>query len=110
MSADTNKSTEEVAIDPVALKKARFEKDPDDFIHVDDIVMAVIRGENSLGTIHGAAKRFEMEQALSRLQYKTFQIFMGMDAENMARAMKEKKSDIVVVGEHNGAPLHRIQR
>lgn len=97
----------EETVDLIALKKARFEKDPDSFIAVEDIVMCAVRTETGIGIIHGASKRFEMEQALTRLQYKTFQIFMGMDAENIRKAMEKEDSGIIVPGGNGGNGRHR---
>lgn len=88
-------------------KEEKFKKYPDSFICVDDVIMASIRTENGISTLHGACQRIEMEIALTRLQYKTFNIMMSMDMQNAERAAKKAESDIVVVGEHNGAPLMR---
>lgn len=97
----TNETPETPAPTPET-KAEKFTRDPDSFVDIDTIVMAVIRTENGYSTFHGAVKRVDMEIAISRLQYKTFQIMFNMD---LANEMKKKESEIVTIGKHNGAPL-----
>lgn len=69
--------------DGVALKKAQFEKDPDMFIHVDDIIVAALRAEHGFGIAIGRCQRPEMEMCLTRLQYKVYQLFQDLDMKAM---------------------------
>lgn len=65
-----------------------YEKDPSKFFHQDDIVMAVVKTEKGMATLHGACTRGEIEMALSRLTYKTFFNFQQMDVAAMVKAKK----------------------
>lgn len=89
--------------EPTEMTKAeKFAKNPDNFIDVNDIIMACVRTEHGCSTLHGACKRMEMEIALTRLNYKTNNIFMTMDMAN-----KMKKSEVSqIIGVHNGAPVY----
>lgn len=90
---------------PEQVKADKFATEPNKFFHEDDIVMAVLKSESGMMTCHGAVTRMELEQALARITYKTMMVFQHMDMKNALA--DQKKSDIVVVGEHNGAPLYR---
>lgn len=76
-----------------ALKEAQFAKDPDQFIHVDDIIVAALRAEHGFGIAIGRCQRPEMEMCLTRLQYKVYQLFQDLDMKAMLIA---KQSGLVV--------------
>lgn len=76
-------------------KREKFAEDPDKFFHEDDIVMAVVRNEKgSLGICTGACPRIEMEQGLTRLTYKLYQMFQSMDMQAIMRE-KQRESGII---------------
>ena len=52
------------------LKKAQFKKDPDQFIHIDDIMMGVIVGDKGKGCIFGRFTIEEMKAAAWTLQHR----------------------------------------
>lgn len=79
-------------------KEAKFFADPDKFICVDDIIMASVRTEHGLSTLHGACTRVDMEVALTRLNYKTYQIMQAMDMQNTIKAEEAKKKIITGKG------------
>lgn len=74
-------------------REARFKSHPEEYFHQDEIVLAVIKTENGMATLHGAVTRSEMEMALTRVNYKTFMNFQTMD---MRAAMKAKQTDIIL--------------
>lgn len=77
-----------------ALKKAQFEKDPDMFVHIDDIVCAAIKSERGIGVMLGRCQRMEMELSLTRLTYRVYGLFQQMDMQAMLAA-KQRESGIV---------------
>lgn len=83
-----------------AEKAEKFAKEPDKFICLDDVVMAVVKTPaGGYGTFLGAFKRFEMEIALTRVTYKTMNMFMHMD---MQRELEQEANRRVIV---KNAPL-----
>lgn len=76
-----------------ALKEAQFAKDPDMFIHVDDIVVAAIKSDRGIGIAIGRCQRQEMEMSLTRLNYKVFSLFQDLDMRAM---MMAKQRGLVV--------------
>lgn len=109
-TAKPEKTPEEIAAESLAARRKLFEEHPEEFYHQDQIVMAIILAPNgTLATAHGAVPRVMMEQALTRLTYKTMMMFQLMDIAK-ASGPAEKKSDIIITGTHNGAPVHRKQR
>ena len=52
------------------LKKQQFKKDPDQFIHIDDIMMGVIVGDKGKGCIFGRFTIEEMKAAAWTLQHR----------------------------------------
>lgn len=85
---------------PAELKAEKFAKEPDKFICLDDVVMAVVKTPaGGYGTFLGAFKRFEMEIALTRVTYKTMNMFMHMD---MQRELEQEANRRVIV---KNAPL-----
>ena len=55
---------------PLLLKKQQFKKDPDQFIHIDDIMMGVIVGDKGKGCIFGRFTIEEMKAAAWTLQHR----------------------------------------
>ncbi len=82
-----------------ALKKAQFDKDPDMFVHIDDIVVAAIKSERGIGVMLGRCQRIEMELSLTRLTYRVYGLFQQMDVSAMIAA-KQKESGIITAPEH----------
>ena len=54
----------------VELKKQQFKKDPDQFVHIDDIMMGVIVGDKGKGCIFGRFTIEEMKAAAWTLQHR----------------------------------------
>lgn len=69
------------------VKAERFGTNPEDFICVDDIIIASIKQEKGQALFIGTHTRVDIEIAQSRLNYKLFQCYQYMDAE-MARNNK----------------------
>lgn len=72
-------------------KKELFDKKPDEFIHVDDIVIAALKSEHGIGVMIGKCSRQDMELALVRVQYRGFSLFQQMEIQQMMKAESEKK-------------------
>lgn len=73
------------------IKKELFDKNPDEFIHVDDIVVAALKSEHGIGVMIGKCQRQEMELALVRISYRGFSMFQQMEIQQMMKAESEKK-------------------
>lgn len=56
----------------LVLKKAQFNKDPDQFVHIDDLVMAVVNGDNGHNSFMGRYNLQELKAALVTLQVRLF--------------------------------------
>lgn len=84
--------------DAAAIKKAQFDKDPDMFVHIDDIVVAAIKSERGIGVMLGRCQRIEMELSLTRLTYRVYGLFQQMDVSAMIEA-KQKESKIITAPE-----------
>lgn len=96
-------------VSPEQVKANKFAKDPSQFIDIDDIVMAVVRQPSgTLSTLHGACQRVEMELSLTRLTYKTMQIFQTMDMQNAMKAVEKDKKIITGLDMRN--PFTRAKR
>lgn len=81
-------------------KAELFTENPDKFISVDDIIMAVVRSEHGLSTISGACKRIDMEIALTRITYKTLSIFQMMDLQSEMAVREKEKTNIITATNH----------
>lgn len=68
------------------LKAAQFAKDPDMFIHVDDVIVAALKLDRGIGIAIGRCQRQEMEMSLTRLNYKVFSLFQDLDMKAMLMA------------------------
>lgn len=79
-----------------ALKEAQFAKDPDMFVHVDDIIVAALKSDRGIGIAIGRCQRHEMEMSLTRLNYKVFSLFQDLDMKAMLMA---KQGGLVVPAE-----------
>lgn len=72
------------------LKKAQFNKDPDDFIHIDDVVMAVVVSDKGRGCIFGRYPVEETKAALCTLTYRFYNVLSEMDyAQQIRQAQKD---------------------
>lgn len=60
-------------------REERFKTHPEEYFHQDEIVLAVVKTEHGMATLHGACTRADFEMALSRINYKTFMNFQVMD-------------------------------
>lgn len=62
------------------LKKKAFEDNPDNFVSINDLILAVKRGKENIGieTYIGATNRTELEIALMRITHQAFGIFNAM--------------------------------
>lgn len=74
------------------LKKELFDKHPEEFVHVNDIVIAALKSEHGIGVMIGACNRQDMELALVRIQYRGFSLFQQMEIQ---QAMKREKEGIL---------------
>lgn len=92
---DSNKyspAEEDTKHTALKIKKELFEKDPDNFIHVDEIVIAALRSEHGIGVMIGKCSRQDMELALTRISYRGFSLFQQMEIQ---QAMKREKEGII---------------
>jgi hypothetical protein len=94
--------TDTAKVDPKLEKIRKFGEDPDKFICLDDLIVGAIKTERGIAIYLGENSRIDFEIVQSRINYKLAEAYRYMDME----AAKEKsKSEIKVVGSHNGAPL-----
>lgn len=90
--------TDTAKVDPKLEKIRKFGEDPDKFICIDDIIIAVMKN----GTYIGNCTRGEYKAAWAEVNFKIMNRLMLMEMQ----MIKEKsESEIKVVGSHNGAPL-----
>ncbi len=68
-----------------------FEKHPDQFIHVDELVIGALKSEHGIGVIIGKCRRDEMELGLTRINYRAFSLFQQMEIRQMMESEKEKQ-------------------
>lgn len=80
------------------LRQAQWEKDPDLFIHQDDVVFGAIETGNGIGILCGGHARPKIEIALTRLNYKANMMFQHMDLQ-MAMKAKEAEAGIITPGD-----------
>lgn len=71
-------------------KRELFEKSPDEFVHIDSIVVAALKSKNGIGVMIGKCNRQEMELASVRIQYRVFSLFQQMEIQQMMAAEKNK--------------------
>lgn len=79
----------------LVLKKAQFNKDPDQFVHLDDVIMGVINGDKGQGCYFGRFPLLEAKAAMCTLQYRFFNALTEMD---YAMDMKNKSKIITAPG------------
>ena len=72
------------------LKKAQFKKDPDQFVHMDDIIMGVIRGDKGDGCYFGRFSLTDAKCAMVTLQYRFYNALTEMDYAQEMKKMKEQ--------------------
>ena len=72
-------------------RKELFEKHPEEFVHVDDIVIAALKSEHGIGVMIGKCNRQDMELASVRVSYRIFSLFQQMEIQQMMKAESEKK-------------------
>lgn len=72
-------------------KNELFSKHPEQFIHVDELVIGAIKAEHGIGVIIGKCVRGDMELALTRINYRAFSLFQQMEIRQMMEAESEKK-------------------
>lgn len=69
-----------------ALRQAQWEKDPEMFIHADDVIFGAIKAPNgSIGILSGGHERPIVEAAITRMTYKAFMMFQHMDLQQQLR-------------------------
>lgn len=67
-----------------------WKKNPEKFVHQDEIILAAIKAENGIGTLIGKCGRPLIEIAAMRLIHKAFQVFTALEMHQMM----ENKSQI----------------
>ena len=81
---------------PEELKKQAFEANPDDFININELIIAVKKKGNLLETLIGSVSRTELEIALMRITHQCFGVFNAMShAQQQANAPKIVKPGIM---------------
>ena len=83
------------------LKKQQFKKDPDQFIHIDDIVMGVIHTNRGRGCIFGRFNLEETKAALVTIQHRFFNAMTEFDYK-----MDMKAKEQAIVGA-DGKPVNK---
>lgn len=72
-------------------KKALFEKEPDNFIHIDDVIVGVFRKGEAMYPIIGKATRGELLIANGEISHKISQILTQMDIKYAMDKKEEKR-------------------
>ncbi len=91
---DSNKyspSGEDAKHEAAKLKEELFYKHPEEFVHVDEIVVAALKSEHGIGVMIGKCTRQDMELASVRIGYRIFSLFQQMEIQQMMKAEQEKK-------------------
>ena len=83
------------------LKEAQFNKDQDQFIHIDDIVMGVIHTNRGRGCIFGRFNLEETKAALVTIQHRFFNAMTEFDYK-----MDMKAKEQAIVGA-DGKPVNK---
>lgn len=89
----------QVSSEALELKKAQFNKDPDQFVHVDDIVIGALRSPHGIGIYFGKVNRIDFDVAFSRLILRSLELQIQM---NMQAALKSKMTGLT---DTDGNPL-----
>lgn len=84
------------------LRKAQFKKDPDQFVHMDDIIMGVIQGDKGRGCIFGKYDIETCKAALVTLQIQFFTAIQEFNYKMNAKISSEKEKGLV---DSDGKPL-----
>lgn len=90
--AKAKEEFEKKQIERKALRQAQWEKDPEMFIHQDDIIFGAIDTPTGVGVLCGGHPRPKVELAMMRMLYKCMMMFQHMDLQ---AAMKAKQSEII---------------
>lgn len=85
MSEEVQKTPEELK----AEKVAKFNANPETFVCLDDVILGAIRTPSGIMVCVGKTNRSSLEIALTRVQLRAFQTFIGMDIE-ASEAMASK--------------------
>jgi len=97
MYEEPEKTPEQLLAD----KKAAFEANPDQFIPLSEIVVAVKRTPNGIAHYIGEAKRSELQYAKAEIQFQIDEVLRIMALEKRANALRGKK--IILPGKNKGA-------
>jgi hypothetical protein len=76
-----------------AEKIAAFNTNPDTFIALEDVILGALRGPSGIMICVGRTNRSTLEIALSRVNFRAFQTFIGMDI-----ASQEEAKNILIPG------------
>lgn len=96
------KSAEELR----AEKVAAFNENPDRFVSMDELVIAIRKGNKGMETWLGPFTRVDFEVALSRITYNVHKVFQAMDA----KAAMDNGSKLVVPGGMHMSPKEFAKR
>jgi len=83
MSVDNGESTEKA-------KAELFEANPDDFVNVKDLILAVKRGDGKIETLVAPVNRVELEIALMRITHQCYGVFNAM-----SHAEQQSKKSVI---------------
>lgn len=71
-------------IDEILEKQRLFEQNPDDFVHVSELIIAVRKNKNGgIDTLINTNNRADLEVSLMRLTHQCFGVFNAMSYEAM---------------------------
>ena len=92
MSGDNGK----LELTPEELKKQTFESNPDQFINIDDLIIAVKKVDKGIETLVAPTSREQLEISLSRVTHHCFGIFNAMsNADQQANKPKIQTNGIM---------------
>ena len=84
--------TEEKSLSQLATeRKARYDKDPDSFVEMSEIIVVIKRVNGGVAHYIGQAKRSELNIAKSELQYQIDQALLYIDSQHNKVITPNKK-------------------
>ena len=78
MGGDNGSKLPEPDLTELEKKKKAFEANPDNFIDINELVLAVKRTDNKVETLIGSSSRTELEISLIRITHQCFGVFNAM--------------------------------
>lgn len=96
---EVQKTQEELKAEHIA----KFNANPESFVCLDDVILGAVRSASGIMVCIGKTNRSQLEIALSRVNFRAFQTFIGMDV-----AAQDEQSKLLVPGNGKNLKKHGI--